>query len=107
MFMDDSDTKLYKWWEHVDRKETFADISERVSSGKGGGNFASDKERIIECMDIISYLQNVADSDTSTNEEDDWHAISAIESILKHSALYQDYWENVWKKTKRTVEDDD
>ena len=105
--MDDSDTKLYKWWEHVDRKETFADISERVSSGKGGGNFASDKERIIECMDIISYLQNVADSDTSTNEEDDWHAISAIESILKHSAFYQDYWENVWKKTKRTALDDD
>jgi len=105
--MDDSDTKLYKWWEHVDRKETFADISERVSSGKGGGNFASDKERIIECMDIISYLQNVADSDTSTNEEDVWHAVAAIEIILKHSALYQDYWENVWKKTKRTALDDD
>ena len=102
--MDDSDTTSYKWWEHVDRKETFDDILNRVWKG---GDFASDEERILESMHIISYLFNVLDSDTSTNEEDDWHAISAIESILKHSALYQDYWENVWKKTKRTVEDDD
>ena len=57
--MDDSDTELYKWWDNVDRKETFKDILKRVWKG---GDFASDEERIVEALHIISYLYNVVDS---------------------------------------------
>ena len=87
--MDDSDTKLYKWWEQVDRKETFDDIFNRVGEG---GNFASDEERIVEAMHILIYLYNVVDS-KGTDEEDDWDAIRAVESILKKSKAYQ-AWDN-------------
>ena len=93
--MDDSDTTSYKWWEHVDRKETFDDILNRVWKG---GDFASDEERILESMHIISYLFNVLDSDTSTNEQDVWAAVEAISKILQHSPVYQDWMEKVYSK---------
>ena len=87
--MDDSDTKLYKWWDHVDRKETFNDISNKVFKDD---DFASDEERIVEAMHILIYLYNVVDS-KGTDEEDDWDAIRAVESILKKSKAYQ-AWNN-------------
>ena len=87
--MDDSDTKLYKPWDHVDRKETFNDISDRVF---GDDDFTSDEERIVESMHILIYLYNVVDS-KGTDEQDDWDAIRAVESILKKSKAYQ-AWNN-------------
>ena len=38
-------------------------------------------------MHIISYLFNVLDSDTSTNEHDVWAAVEAISKILQHSPV--------------------
>ena len=93
--MDDSDTKLYKWWDQVDRKETFEDISHRVFKDD---DFASDEERIVEAMHILIYLYNVVDS-KGTDEQDDWDAIRAVESILRKSKAYQ-AWDNK-VKTKR------
>ena len=87
--MDDSDTKLYKWWEQVDRKETFDDIYNRVDKG---GNFASDEERIVEAMHILIYLYNVVDS-KGEDEQDIWAAINAVEKILDYSTAYQ-AWDN-------------
>ena len=87
--MKDSDTKFYKWWEQVDRKETFDDIYSRVHKG---GDFASDEERIVEAMHIISYLFEVVDS-KGTDGEDDWDGIRAIKKILQHSTAYQ-AWDN-------------
>ena len=87
--MDDSDTKFYKWWDHVDRKETFDNISSRVFTDD---DFASDEERIVESMHILVYLYNVVDS-KGTDEQDDWDAIRAVESILKKSKAYQ-AWDN-------------
>ena len=87
--MDDSDTNCYKWWDNVDRKETFNDISNRVFKDD---DFASDEERIVESMHILIYLYNVVDS-KGTDEQDDWDAIRAVESILKKSKAYQ-AWEN-------------
>ena len=92
--MDDSDTKLYKWWEQVDRKETFNDIYNRVDKG---GNFASDEERIVEAMHIISYLFEVVDS-KGTDGEDDWDGIRAIKKILQHSTAWKTWWEKNSKK---------
>lgn len=91
--MDDSDTNCYKWWDNVDRKETFHDILKRVSQG---GDFASDEERIVESMHILIYLYNVVDS-KGTDEQDDWDAIRAVESILRKSKAYQ-----AWDK-KRVI----
>ena len=93
--MDDSDTNCYKWWDSVDRKENFQDILKRVSQG---GDFASDEERIVESMHILVYLYNVVDS-KGTDEQDDWDAIRAVESILRKSKAYQ-AWDNK-VKTKR------
>ena len=87
--MDDSDTNCYKWWDNVDRKETFNDISNRVFKDD---DFASDEERIVESMHILIYLYNVVDS-KGTDEQDDWDAIRAVESILKKSKAYQ-AWDN-------------
>ena len=81
--MDDSDTKLYKPWDHVDRKETFNDISNKVFKDD---DFASDEERIVEAMHIISYLFEVVDS-KGTDGEDDWDGIRAIKKILQQSKL--------------------
>ena len=92
--MDDSDTKLYKWWEQVDRKETFDDIFNRVGEG---GNFASDEERIVEAMHIISYLFEVVDS-KGTDGEDDWDGIRTIKKILQHSTAWKTWWEKNRKK---------
>ena len=83
--MDDSDTELYKWWDNVDRKETFKDILKRVWKG---GDFASDEERIVEAMHILWYLFEVVDS-KGTDGEDDWDGIRAIKKILQHSTAYQ------------------
>ena len=91
--MDDSDTNCYKWWDNVDRKENFQDILKRVSQG---GDFASDEERIVESMHILIYLYNVVDS-KGTDEQDDWDAIRAVESILRKSKAYQ-----AWDK-KRVI----
>jgi len=52
--MDDSDTELYKWWDNVDRKETFKDILKRVWKG---GDFASDEERIVEAFFVLPCFQ--------------------------------------------------
>ena len=87
--MDDSDTKLYKWWDQVDRKETFKDISHRVFKDD---DFASDEERIVEAMHIISYLFEVVDS-KGTDGEDDWDGIRAIKKILQHSTAWKTWWE--------------
>ena len=83
--MKDSDTKFYKRWEQVDRKETFDDIYSRVHKG---GDFASDEERIVEAMHILWYLFEVVDS-KGTDGEDDWDGIRAIKKILQHSTAYQ------------------
>ena len=95
--MDDSDTKLYKWWEHVDHKETFDDIYNRVDKG---GDFASDEERIVEAMHIISYLFEVVDS-KGTDGEDDWDGIRAIKKILQHSTAWKTWVEKNSKKLGR------
>ena len=87
--MDDSDTNCYKWWDHVDRKETFDNISSRVFTDD---DFASDEERIVESMHILIYLYNAVDS-KGTDEQDDWDAIRAVKSILKKSKAYQ-AWDN-------------
>ena len=87
--MDDSDTELYKWWDNVDRKETFKDILKRVWKG---GDFTSDEERIVEALHIISYLYNVVDS-KGEDEQDIWAAINAVEKILDYSTAYQ-AWDN-------------
>ena len=86
--MDDSDTNCYKWWDNVDRKENFQDILKRVDHA----DFASDEERIVEAMHILIYLYNVVDS-KGTDEQDDWDAIRAVESILSKSKAYQ-AWDN-------------
>ena len=100
--MDDSDTTSYKWWEHVDRKETFNDIYNRVDKG---GDFASDEERIVEAMHIISYLFEVVDS-KGTDEDDDWEGIRAIKKILQHSTAWKTWWEKNSKKRRRVEEEE-
>ena len=92
--MDDSDTNCYKWWDNVDRKETFNDISNRVFKDD---DFASDEERIVEAMHIISYLFEVVDS-KGTDGEDDWDGIRAIKKILQHSTAWKTWWEKNSKK---------
>ncbi|MBC8482167.1 MAG: hypothetical protein H8D50_00250 [Thaumarchaeota archaeon] len=92
--MDDSDTKLYKWWDHVDRKETFNDISNRVFKDD---DFASDEERIVEAMHILIYLYNAVDS-KGTDEQDDWDAIRAVDKILGRSTTWKTWWEKNRKK---------
>ena len=86
--MHDSDTNCYKWWDNVDRKENFQDILKRIYKSE----FASDEERIVEAMHILIYLYNVVDS-KGTDEQDDWDAIRAVESILRKSKAYQ-AWDN-------------
>ena len=95
--MKDSDTKFYKWWEQVDRKETFDDISSRVHKG---GDFASDEERIVEAMHILWYLFEVVDS-KGTDGEDDWDGIRAIKKILQHSTAWKTWVEKNSKKLGR------
>ena len=107
--MDDSDTKLYKWWEQVDRKETFDDIFNRVGEG---GNFASDEERIVEAMHILRYLFEVEDSwgnnpkSKGTDEQDAWDAIRAIDKILDRSTAWKTWWEKNYKKRRRVEEEE-
>ena len=100
--MDDSDTNCYKWWDNVDRKENFHDILGRVSQG---GDFASDEERIVEAMHIISYLFEVVDS-KGTDGEDDWDGIRAIKKILQHSTAWKTWWEKNSKKRRRVEEEE-
>ena len=94
--MDDSDTKLYKWWDHVDRKETFNDISNKVFKDD---DFASDEERIVEAMHILRYLFEVEDSwgsnpkSKGTDEQDAWDAIRAVDKILGRSTTWKTWWE--------------
>ena len=93
--MDDSDTKLYKPWDHVDRKETFNDISDRVF---GDDDFTSDEERIVESMHILRYLFDVEDSlnpkSKATDIQDAWDAIRAIDKILGRSTTWETWWKN-------------
>ena len=99
--MDDSDTKFYKWWDHVDRKETFDNISSRVFTDD---DFASDEERIVESMHILLYLFEVADSpfnnpkSKGTDEQDAWDAIRAIDKILGRSTTWKTWREKNSKK---------
>ena len=99
--MDDSDTKLYKWWEQVDHKETFNDISNRVFKDD---DFASDEERIVEACMILRYLFEVEDSwgnnpkSKGTDEQDAWDAIRAIDKILDRSTACKTWWEKNRKK---------
>ena len=95
--MDDSDTELYKWWDNVDRKETFKDILKRVWKG---GDFASDEERIVEAIHILWYLFEVVDS-KGTDGEDDWDGIRAIKKILQHSTAWKTWVEKNSKKLGR------
>ena len=91
--MDDSDTNCYKWWDNIDRKENFQDILKRIYKSE----FASDEERIVEAMHIISYLFEVVDS-KGTDGEDDWDGIRAIKKILQHSTAWKTWWEKNSKK---------
>ena len=99
--MDDSDTNCYKWWDNVDRKETFNDISNRVFKDD---DFASDEERIVEACMILRYLFEVEDSwgnnpkSKGTDEQDAWDAIRAIDKILDRSTACKTWWEKNRKK---------
>ena len=106
--MDDSDTKLYKWWDHVDRKETFKDIYNRIDKDD---DFASDEERIVEAMHILRYLFEVEDNvynpkSKGTDEQDAWDAIRAIDKILDRSTAWKTWWEKNSKKRRRVEEEE-